>query len=493
MNKPIELTVSQPTTLRFILPTILVVAVTGLMVGAATALDLLVPLAILALAITVAIAMLSSLSFAVVIAVFSMPFEGFVIFDSLGTLSRLLIIGMAGSFIFHVLRGRVPLRLGASSVAGICWVLWLLASLIWSPGKNVGGVLTVVQLVVMALTIAACIAARPRLLKLVLWSYTIGALVTAALGILNFLSALDSTGAGRTSAISEQSVAHFGAYLVPALIFLLVYSLNSSRHWLRRLSAVLLSLPIALAILMSGTRSAWMAVLVAILVIIVPKLNLRMAGGLLATIALVVGLVLTIPGLGELVVQRSTIAISTGGAGRLDIWGTGLGLVSKSPVLGLGYGEFPTHFTPQAIEDTPFNVNRYSLILGRAPHSIYVQNLIELGLVGIVLFLVWMFPLAIRLSGNGAYIIAVRATFLAFLVQGAYLDILNRKYFWLFVGLAEACRWWQNRRSNPRLPRQSNPGVSHARKTPELSMASRTLKLAANPSAYEVGTGPVKP
>src|SRR5690606_24496336 len=115
------------------------------------------------------------------------------------------------------------------------------------------------------------------------------------------------------------------------------------------------------------------------------------------------------------------------------------GLISEAPIIGVSFAEFPDYFVPQHIRTAPLVLEQGFLDLGRAPHSIYLSNVVELGLIGILLFLVWMLPLLLRLQGRGVYLIIIRATLFAYLVQGMYLDILNRKYFWLFVGLAEGC------------------------------------------------------
>src|SRR5690606_17316962 len=95
-------------------------------------------------------------------------------------------------------------------------------------------------------------------------------------------------------------------------------------------------------------------------------------------------------------------------------------------------------------EAVPFGLDSRFLGTNVGPHSIYLSTAVDLGIVGICVFLAWMASLVLRIQRSGIYLVAIRATFVAYLVQGAYLDILNRKYFWLFLGLAEGCRWLFN-------------------------------------------------
>jgi O-antigen ligase len=419
----------------------------GALVAYATPRGLL-EMSLMAVVVLVAgVAMLSSLRVAVVLAVASVPLEDFLVFDSAGTITKLVVVGLAGSYVFHLMRGRIRARGGAVSTVGWLWLAWACASLAWASDPQVGHVTSLLQLFLLAYVVASIVAERPLMAPTILWTYALSASVTALLGVTRFFTMAQSTGAVRASATDGQGVEHFGAYLIPALILALLVSTRSSKSPAWRIPAVLLAVLLMTGMLVSGTRSAWLAVIVAVLVLVIPRMRWGQLLSFAVAVAILLITALQVPTLSEFVVERSIAAAKTGGAGRLDIWKVGLGLISESPIIGVSYAQFPDYFVPQNIVSTPLTLEHGFLDMRRAPHSIYLSNVVELGAVGILLFLVWMWPLVLRLEGRGVYLIIIRATLFAYLLQGIYLDILNRKYFWLFVGLAEGCRYLVRARS----------------------------------------------
>ena len=63
-------------------------------------------------------------------------------------------------------------------------------------------------------------------------------------------------------------------------------------------------------------------------------------------ISLLVGL--QMPAVATLV-QRAESAVSSGGAGRTDIWTVGVTIIKSAPIVGIGYANFPTGYTPEAV------------------------------------------------------------------------------------------------------------------------------------------------
>ena len=406
----------------------------------------------------VAFAMLADLRFALVVSIAAIPIEEFVVFDGAGTLTRLLMLGLAGSYVYHAIRGHIRVRFSALPIVGWSWLFLAVASLMWSQDPRFSQVTSLVQLVMLAFIVAATLAEKPAFTPAILWSYTTSACVIAALGVYRFLTTVETAGAHRASASDAQGVEHFSAYLLPALVLLLLQVLLVKRRWLLRMGIGALLVLVTTGMLVSGTRSAWMAAIAALLLVVVPKLNSRQVGGLAVIGAVVVATALVAPGVSEFVTTRTEIALESGGAGRLDIWRVGIGLVDISPVVGVGYSNFATHFTQQAVLAAPSTLDNNFVGTHIAPHSIYLSNLVDLGVVGAFLFLTWVATLIIRLRGTGLYLVAIRATLFAYLVQGAYLDILNRKYFWLYLGLAEGCRWLMNARDEVKAR-----GTAHSR------------------------------
>lgn len=429
--------------------------------------DMLLPALLAVVGVVTFLTALSNLHFAVAMAVFCIPMEDFLTFASFGTVSRATLMLLAGSYIFHVLRGRIQPRWGAISPFGWIWLCWVVASMLWTEYVQIPQVLTQVQLVVMAFIIASVVIERPRIVATIVWTYIASTATTAAVALGRFFT-MDASGEmARISAGGAQTVSHYGALLVPAILILLFASVQPLDLSATRIGLVLLTILVVLGGLVSGTRSAWLGVALALIVAILPRLTRLQWRRLLPLVVLAVLSAILVPGISNLVAERSSTAIESGGSGRLEIWKVGLGTFEAAPLVGVGYEAFPQHFDPNAVTTAPFPVSRLSIHLQRAPHSIYLRNAAELGLIGLFLFLIWMVPLALALRTSGFYVIAIRASLLAYLIQGAYLDVLNRKYFWLIVGLSEGLRWLLMYRE-----RQMRSGVATVTLDPNVSRAS---------------------
>lgn len=386
------------------------------------------------------IAMLSSLRVALVLSAATIPLEAFVVFGGAGTLAKVVMVGLAASYLFHLLRGRIRPRWDALSWSGWLWLMLAGTSLAWSQVPQVGQVSSLVQLIVLAFIVAAVTAERPSYVASVLRAYTLSACAIAFVGVYRYLTVVGDTGPLRVSAGEGQGVEHFAAYLLPAFVALLVASLRPTHGFLARILLATLTLSTVMGMLVSGTRSAWLAALVAASFVIVSQMRFRQLPLVVGLVAVGIAAVSLTPGVAELVTNRTATAVESGGEGRLDIWNVGIGLVESSPLLGRGYSDYPSNFDVTAIASAPFPTDELFIGTGRGPHSIYLSNIVDLGVVGIFLFLTWMATLFRPGGAASSQGLMVRAAVLAFLVQGAYLDILNRKYFWLFVGLAEGLR-----------------------------------------------------
>src|SRR6185312_11968778 len=71
----------------------------------------------------------------------------------------------------------------------------------------------------------------------------------------------------------------------------------------------------------------------------------------------------------------------------------------------------------------------------RAPHNIVLGTLIELGPVGLFLLAMFIGPLILR-AGWGPEGTIVQAAVASLAVNALFLDVLERKELWLFLGIA---------------------------------------------------------
>lgn len=363
------------------------------------------------------------------------PIESILVVGEAATVTRLVgIVFFAG----YALRRFGHLELRAMPLAGWGFVAWAAVSALWAldPAVTVTQVLTVVQLFLMTVVVADLVAGRPELVRVIMWTYSVAAVATAAIAIGAFATGASFLAFGRAEAFESQDPAQFAAILMPAFFFM-IFELRGRQ----RIGRVAFSLVVlAGAILLSGTRSAWLAVGIGFLLGVVPRLGTRaVVPALLLTLSAVA--VIQIPEIGDYVGGRAGSALETGGAGRVDIWSVGLAIFADHPFIGVGYGNFPVAFTPEIIRDVNVpGLNPGILIPGLAPHSSVVGTLTELGLVGGFLLAIFLLTALLR-DGWQADGGATRTILLALLTQSLFLDVFNRKQVWLMIAIALGYAW----------------------------------------------------
>jgi O-antigen ligase len=129
----------------------------------------------------------------------------------------------------------------------------------------------------------------------------------------------------------------------------------------------------------------------------------------------------------ESFISRWTTAIESGGAGRVDIWKIGIASLKDYWVFGAGLSNFPIVFNEYGLF-TPFTT-----YLGAGSHNIFLKIMVELGIVGFLLF-VWAIVnnyKTIRTDTSNNHQVMLKAAFWGMLISSFFLDTLFTKSFWL--------------------------------------------------------------
>ncbi len=130
---------------------------------------------------------------------------------------------------------------------------------------------------------------------------------------------------------------------------------------------------------------------------------------------------------------------------RIELWNAGLRMFEDHPILGVGLGNFtPTYQTVYAPDSTR-NPSAW------APHSIYIQALSELGLVGsLPLLMLWLLFLRLnartrhhlqalglgdRRSFEYRLSLGLDLALVGYMVSGAFLTVLYYPHLWFLLGL----------------------------------------------------------
>jgi O-antigen ligase len=355
------------------------------------------------------------------------PIEEVLLIEGFGTASKLL--GVVFAVTYGVPRiGR--LALGAMPPTAWAFVAWAVLSLGWAldPAVSWLEIPTLLQLFIIAVLVADVVVQRPSIVRPLFWIYSVSAAVTAAIGIEAYVS----TGASdRIAALPGQNPAQFAGILLPALVFSFYQLMNGERRPLAGAIAAITTI----GVVISGTRGAWVGAAVVIFQFVLPRFS---AGRRIAAIVAMVAigaLVYQLPGVPRLLAERADTAISSGGAGRTDIWTVALKIFESNPGLGVGFANFPVAYTPEVIRAT--GVTSYSgQIVGKGPHDVVVGTLVELGPIGLLLLIGFLGPLIVR-RGWGPDGAMVQAALASLATLALFLDILsNRKQVWLVIGVA---------------------------------------------------------
>lgn len=372
--------------------------------------------------------------FALYIAV--VPFDNVVAFSSFGTITKLLGIASAGSMIFYVLRTKRTASPPKLMVVWILLYLWMFATTFWALDPPTSFALLPTWIMLFGL-------------------YFIVSLVPLSYGDLRRIVI--------ATIVSFSAAAAYGAYLfhsgkeigVEGRLFI---GQGSDAYIDPNHFAAALLLPIALAVvcvLREQRRIAKLGYIAAILVLFAGLAVSQSRGALLGLAAMMIwlyirtpyrkqlGIVLGVMGAGGAVMfgkvlSRFGNAISTGGAGRWDIWRVGVEAFKRHWLIGAGFNNFPFAYDESYIHIS----QNYWARFHRAPHDLLLQTGVELGIIGIVLMMAaWFghFDMLKRITPADPRYglrVAVEAGIIGLFCAAIFLDVMAMKYAWLTFILA---------------------------------------------------------
>jgi O-antigen ligase len=386
------------------------------------------------------------------------PFEELAVFDALGTPTRLAGILFFAAYLFH---RRFQINVRVMPLAAWLWLAWVTASLMWSHRLAWDFYFQTVQLFLATLLIADYLSRNPKNLKYILNGYTISALIIALMGIYNFFGQAGNVSGfsfnSRASGIQNQGVETFAFSLIPAFLTTFHYVITSRRAEVRWLNVMLMVI-FAIGMILSGTRGAWVATLGTLVVVYLPRLKPQHYLTIILSIVLGTGIASQVPVIANFFNYRVGSAISSGGEGRITIWLVSWTMFSQHPVTGIGWRMSETFMSLQDFDNTRQNLTwkaDFGRFQPRTTHNIYLQTLVELGVVGFILLALWLFPLVtgrVHLNPElrDLWPIAL-AILMAMLIGGLTNPEFHKKYFWFALALPQGLRyyWLQHRNFRP--------------------------------------------
>jgi O-antigen ligase len=236
--------------------------------------------------------------------------------------------------------------------------------------------------------------------------------------------------------------------LVAGLALSLGLATALKRLPLARLAAIGTAVVCAAAIFLTGSRGGLVGLAVALAAFLVVGAQWR--GRFLVVALIVAGAAV---GYYKYVASpdvRAHVAGVGNGAGRLDVWTVGWRMVEHNPVQGVGAGNFPVSSVHYLLQPGAIQESRLFIGTPKVAHNSYLEIWAELGLVGMLLFLLMLaFCLHSTLRAVRAFArqrdtqmeVIARALFVAIAGVLATDFFGSREYareLWLLLGLAPA-------------------------------------------------------
>ena len=364
---------------------------------------------------------------------FVLPWEDSLLLPGIGSLGRvsgllLLVFALPSLFRGNRLKLRLP---SLFIIVMLLFVVWSSLSMFWSldPGSTLTHAMSRVQLFALAFLVWQLVD-RPERADPVMRAYVLGCYVAIGSAIFNLLTGTEYVYQRYSATGTDPNdFATMLALGIPMAWLLVVRGRQGIWFW-----PMLLYLPAVLgAILLTSSRGGAIVTLLALLVVPLTMRHLdvprRLAfwfmvgvGGLGAIYAapLVID---TVQGS----IQRLSSTASEVASGtlneRADIWDAGFRLLEDNTMLGVGAGAFEQSVTPYAG-------------LPKIAHNTYISVLVELGPLGLLLFVSALLAAALpllRLPGPERAILLVLGVTLAVALVPLTWEI--RKVTWFVLVL----------------------------------------------------------
>jgi len=317
--------------------------------------------------------------FALLLFVFTVPWENTLFLPGLGTVSHLLgAVSLGFGLLSVAINGSIRKPSGMH-VPLTAFVAWSLASLLWSDNVELTGqiVWTYLQLLAMVALIWNFAPKRSDVFSLVK-AYILGSYVSVANTVGSFL-------AGQTAYYVRFAAQGFdpndlGLLLAVGIPLASLFMLEQDGKRIQLPNLLYLLYPFAAltAIILTASRGALLASAIALTAPIASVCRRSLTLKIIYLASAAIGIYMLTVFMPASSWQRLSTAVPELARGslnnRLVIWSAGLGVFTQHPLVGVGIGAFTT-----TIETSLGQV--------AAAHNAFISIAVETGLVGLVLFL----------------------------------------------------------------------------------------------------------
>jgi O-antigen ligase len=367
--------------------------------------------------------------------IFTIPWENVVEIASLGTLSRVVGLGVGAVWILAVIasdRVRAPSPVVA---AAFLFVVWGVVTLFWTVDVDatVARSITYMQLMLLVYLVWDLVLDQKRFSRSV-GAYLLGSWVT--LGALFYHAAsFGLAGWDARFTIGTFQADDLGliiALCIPIAAYVAVNETRRFRPVMRILGAVYVPAAVV-GILLSGSRAALAAALPGIIYAAICWVR-RAAGWRLITLGvLLVAVVVIAPLIPVVTLQRVTTAgndpIEGFLNGREIVWREAYATFQAHPVTGVGSGAFRAQDAGRVARNSG----------GKVAHNFTLQLWAELGIIGWAIFMTMLALLVLSIARlprwrRGLWM----STLLTWIIGASFYNFQDRKQTWVLFALAMA-------------------------------------------------------
>jgi O-antigen ligase len=374
--------------------------------------------------------------------IFTIPWENFILIESLGTVSRAIGFFVAAFWVVTVIvTGRFR-KLRPFHLAVYLFVLWNVLSAFWSLDidSSISRILTYFQLAVLV-WILWDLYTTPAALRAGLQAYVLGCYVAVVSTVSNYLAGIQfSINRYAASGFNPNDLGLILALGIPLAWHLAVIEGEGKYSYILKI-VNLAYLPAAtIAILLTASRGALVAASASILFVL-GSLNQLGRFRRILIFVMLVGALFVVQGM---VPEASFQRLATMGdiittsdlPGRVTIWREGFAILSAHPLLGVGSGAFKAA----------------AIGTSKVAHNVFVSVLVELGIIGFILFTIILVITVYQALRQPKWTARLWLTVL--LVWGLGVSFMTweiRKPTWMFLSLVIVSAALTIRRDESRL------------------------------------------
>jgi len=385
--------------------------------------------------------------------IFTIPADSMLEFGNFGTISKVVGFLLVAFWIAKVLITKKIRKPHVFHIVFAAFALWHIASILWTIDfdKTQVRFQTYFQLIGLSFIIWDLIT-TPEALRAGLQAYILGAWMSIGNMIYNYIFSITRTYTRFSAgAFDSNNIGIILALGIPIAWYLII---NKRDFKFAKLMTALnyIYIPAAVfGILLTGSRAAFLTTAVAFLYVIGNFRGLKLHIRIVTFVVLIFALYGVYTFIPDALIQRLSTtgdSIASGDLhGRVAIWRASADVFEEHPLIGIGSNAFES-----------------STELKKAAHNTYLSILVEVGLIGFILFAA---AVALTIYNAIQHPSAERRFWLAILMVLAVgiltLNWTHRKQTWLFPSLIVASATLAVKRIDPiqRYNMKSKPASEH--------------------------------